>query len=184
MNWCVRDRIAAWEQQRSCYVHVAKIRVRKISGKAWVGYGVCIGTFSVLLFCVPHCVLFINVFASLYSFACSFVCLSIHSYFQSFAHITSFLSLTLQFTLYTFHISNFWTIFSIVPFIVVNFSHSLHFVALSGFAAVCWAAVSRLLERFWNKTQQLLEILWNFCKATRLANEQLKLVQMHHHRMR
>lgn len=93
----------------------------KISGK---GYGICIGiaTFSVLLFCVSHSVSECspqNIFASFYS--------SVHA-------LTSFIVLLLC-TVHTFHISNFWSTFSIVYFYCINtciFSLSLSlFVAIS-----------------------------------------------------
>lgn len=75
----------------------------------------CIGTFSVLLFCVPHCVWVSVLFMNVYMHH------SRHSFVRSLAGLwpflqsTSFLSLTLRFTLF---ILNFWTTFSIVYCII------------------------------------------------------------------
>lgn len=55
-----------------------------------------------------------------------------------------------------------------------------HFIAaFCSFAADSELLCRDNLEWVWKQMQQLFRILWKFCKATRLANEQLKLVQMH-----
>ena len=108
----------------------------------------------------------------LHHFVRSFVRLSVHSF--TLAHITSFLSLALQFTLFIYRI--FGQHFQL--FIVLGFFSSSFF---PNFVAVLLLMLLETIGTVFKQTQQLLEILWNFYKATRLANEQLKLVQMHHH---
>lgn len=105
-NWCVWvcETVLLFQSNRQ--VASQNPHICKISGK---GYGICIGIamFSVLLFCVSHSVSECspqNIFASFYS--------SVHA-------LTSFIALLLC-TVHTFHISNFWSTFSIVYFYCIN----------------------------------------------------------------